>query len=64
VDLKTLGRYKIVGELGRGAMGEVWVAIDPDLDRKVALKLLRTDRNVRAEDRARLAAEARAMLGL
>ncbi|PRP90989.1 Serine/threonine-protein kinase PrkC [Enhygromyxa salina] len=58
------GRYVLVENIGRGAMGEVWVAIDPDLDRKVALKLLRRDRVERAEDRRRLMAEARAMARL
>jgi predicted Ser/Thr protein kinase len=60
----VFGRYVLVEMIGRGAMGEVWAAIDPDLDRKIALKLLRTDRSARPEDRARLAAEARAMARL
>lgn len=60
----VFGRYVLVEAIGRGAMGEVWGAIDPDLDRKIALKLLRSDRTVRPEDRARLAAEARAMARL
>jgi hypothetical protein len=60
----VFGRYVLVEMIGRGAMGEVWAAIDPDLDRKIALKLLRTDRSARPEDRERLAAEARAMARL
>lgn len=48
-------------------MGEVWVGLDPDLDRKVAIKLLRADRadrTVGVDDRAQQGAEARAMARL
>jgi eukaryotic-like serine/threonine-protein kinase len=36
----TVGRYVILDLVGRGGMGEVYAAYDPQLDRKVALKLL------------------------
>jgi tRNA A-37 threonylcarbamoyl transferase component Bud32 len=40
---RQLGRYRIIEELGRGAMGVVYMAHDPNVDRLVALKVMRPD---------------------
>jgi serine/threonine-protein kinase len=43
-DLKTtLGRYEVIKELGKGAMGTVFLGKDPKINRMVAIKTLRFD---------------------
>ncbi len=64
-----LGRYVILARVGAGGMGVVFAAYDPELDRKVAIKLLRgspggSGPKELAEQRARLLREAQAMAKL
>ncbi|MBK8239660.1 MAG: serine/threonine protein kinase [Deltaproteobacteria bacterium] len=60
----TLGRFRVVRALGSGAMGTVWLAHDDELDRAVAVKLLRTPLAGDPELQARLLGEARALAKL
>jgi eukaryotic-like serine/threonine-protein kinase len=57
----TLGRYILLERLGAGGMGVVYAAFDPQLDRRVAIKLLTKDRD---DGGVRLAREAQAMAKL
>ncbi len=62
--LRNLGRYKIIGLLGKGAMGSVYKGLDPAINRNVALKTIRldfiSDPEEFAELKERLFREARA----
>ena len=62
----SVGRYLVLGRLGAGAMGEVYAAYDPELDRKIALKLLRAQQGKgdKARRQERLVREAKAIAKL
>jgi serine/threonine protein kinase len=59
---RTLGRYRILDFLGAGAMGEVYLAEDPQIERRLAIKTVRlAGRPEEVEERKRrLLREARA----
>ncbi len=63
-DGKHFGRYVLLERLGAGGMGEVYTAYDPQLDRRVALKVLRAGALSASEGKARLLREAQAMARL
>jgi serine/threonine protein kinase len=61
---EKLGQYQILAPLGAGGMGEVYVARDPSLGRKVAIKLLPVRLSGDKETLARFTREARSASAL
>jgi serine/threonine-protein kinase len=55
-----LGRYEIRSKIGEGGMGEVYLAQDSKLDRKVALKILTADVASHRDRMSRFVQEAKA----
>jgi tRNA A-37 threonylcarbamoyl transferase component Bud32/tetratricopeptide (TPR) repeat protein len=58
MDLQNVGRYNVVERIGRGAMGEVYKAFDPVLNRHVAIKMLTAQLGLDADMRKRFEREA------
>ena len=61
---KKLGRYEIRSQIGAGGMGEVYLALDAKLDRKVALKILPAELAANQDRMRRFVQEAKAAAAL
>ena len=64
MNLERIGKYEILGEIGRGTMGTVWKAMDPVLNRLVAIKTMPAvpGRNDESKQRFRREAQTAALL--
>jgi eukaryotic-like serine/threonine-protein kinase len=60
----VVGRYRLLQLVGRGGMGEVYAAHDPELDRKIAIKIMRANAVGDGVEAARLMREARTIARL
>jgi serine/threonine protein kinase len=60
----SLSHYRIVSTLGAGGMGEVYLAEDTKLDRKIALKILPADLEANQDRMRRFTQEAKSAAAL
>src|SRR5512140_62605 len=61
---QSIGKYRVLEPLGRGGMAQVYRAYHPQLDRYLAIKVLRSDLVEEEEFLARFRREARAVASL
>ena len=59
--MEKIGRYTIKGILGQGAMATVYKAHDPEIDRTIAIKVLKPELARNDDYRVRFVREAREM---
>jgi tetratricopeptide (TPR) repeat protein/predicted Ser/Thr protein kinase len=64
VEQTRMGHFQVVGELGRGGMGSVYIGLDEVLGRRVALKVIRRDQRLDPIRKARFIREARVLSSL
>jgi eukaryotic-like serine/threonine-protein kinase len=64
IEPRNLGKYELQERLGRGGMGEVWKAFDPQLRRYVAIKVLNADLREEPDFVARFTHEAQLVASL
>ncbi|MDX1734225.1 MAG: serine/threonine-protein kinase, partial [Halioglobus sp.] len=57
---RTIGRYEIGEHIGEGGMAQVYRAFDPEIDRTVALKVLREEHSLDEERMSRFLKEGKA----
>lgn len=61
---EQIGQFKILGMLGKGAMGEVYEGVDPALNRRVALKVLGAKHRESGEFKKRFLREGRSLAAM
>ncbi|MEM1248514.1 MAG: serine/threonine-protein kinase [Acidobacteriota bacterium] len=61
---RSIGGYQLLRAIGAGGVGEVYLASDPELQREVAIKVLRSEVAMDTEASTRLEREARLLASL